>query len=294
MIKISTDDNGIYIDRSFRESTKNVQDFYKNNPFPNYQGKEDRMSLIDHFSKNTYLQDLISKIGFGKKIIEVGSGTSQLSNLIALMTNNNVIAFDATYNALKLGKDFADKNYIHNIRFVQGYIVNINKLFNLNDFDFVFCSGVLHHTSEPFENFMKITEILKENGQIIIGLYNKYGRLYSKLLKILYKIFGKKILYFFDDVLKKQKISKEQSESWIRDQYIHPLESTHSIDEVFKWFKLANIKTTSTIPDLTVVSKNIEKKINLIPRIFVQFFMNFNHLGKDGGLFIVEGIKIRK
>ena len=38
----------------------------------------------------------------------------------------------------------------------------------------------------------------------------------------------------FDAVLKNQKHSKEQMQSWIRDQHIHPLESTHSFDEVFE------------------------------------------------------------
>ena len=33
--------------------------------------------------------------GFGKNVIEIGSGTSQLSNLIAAASNNRVVAFDA-------------------------------------------------------------------------------------------------------------------------------------------------------------------------------------------------------
>ena len=37
-----------------------------------------KMSLIEHFSKNEYLKNLIDSVGFRKKILEVGSGTSQL------------------------------------------------------------------------------------------------------------------------------------------------------------------------------------------------------------------------
>lgn len=290
-MELLKDENGIFVDNSFNISTKKIQNFYENNPFPNYEGKENKMSLIDHFSKNEYLKNLIEGVGFRKKILEVGSGTSQLSNLIALMTNNDVVAFDATYNALKMGKKFSSENNINNIKFVNGDIANIDKIFDLNEFDFVICSGVLHHTSEPYENFIKISKILKNNGKIIIGLYNKYGRIYSKILKLLYKSSGEWVLKKFDSVLKNQKHSKEQTQSWIRDQYIHPLESTHSFDEVFEWFKNANINVISTIPNLNEIDYRFQTNINFIPRIIIQFFMNFTNHGRDGGLFIVEGKK---
>ena len=29
---------------------------------------------------------------------------------------------------------------------------------------------------------------------------------------------------------------KDEKKAWIRDQYIHPIESLHTIDEVLKWF----------------------------------------------------------
>ena len=39
----------------------------------------------------------------------------------------------------------------------------------------------------------------------------------------------------------------EQINSWIRDQYMHPVESLHTIDEVIKWFDYNNIEFISSI-----------------------------------------------
>ena len=92
-------------------------------------------------------------------------------------------------------------------------------------------------------------------------------------------------------LFEKPKAPKEQMQSWIRDQYIHPLESTHSFDEVFEWFKNANVNVISTIPNLNEIDYKFQANINFIPRIIIQFFMNFTNHGRDGGLFIVEGKK---
>lgn len=291
---MTKDINGIYVNTDFIESTNKVRSFYEHNPFPNYDDAEDKSKLIELTKNNIYIQEMLTDIGSDKDIIEIGSGTSQLSNLIASTSNNRVVAFDATYNSLMLGKEFAINNNIINCNFIHGDIANINKIFKNNSFDYVICSGVLHHTSQPYENFVKISKLLKNDGSIIIGLYNSYGRLYSKIVKFFYKIFGITVLNFFDPILKNQKKSKNQKISWIRDQYQHPLESCHTFDEVFSWFSKNNFSVYDTIPNISKNSLDISSSKLFFQRIILQFAMNFNQLGKDGGLYIVKGKKCQK
>ena len=52
-----------------------------------------------------------------------------------------------------------------------------------------------------------------------------------------------------DPTLRKLKISKEEQNAWIQDQYEHPQESLHTIDEVMSWFKKNNIDFISSIPN---------------------------------------------
>ena len=56
-----------------------------------------------------------------------------------------------------------------------------------------------------------------------------------------------------DPVLRNIKYGSEnQIDAWIRDQYDHPLESVHTLDEVLKWFEENNIQYISSIPNCSI------------------------------------------
>ena len=286
--QLSLSSDGIYISQNFDKSTQQVQGFYKNSPFPNYEGKEDKSKLMELKSQNQYLKYVLDLIGNGKDVIEIGSGTSQFTNMIAASSNNRVIAFDATYESLLLGKKYSDRNNLTNTSFIQGDIANINDIFKENKFDFIICSGVLHHTADPYGNFCKITKLLKDGGIIILGLYNTYGRLYSKIIKFFFNIFGKKVLNYLDPVLNDLKISDNQKQSWVQDQYQHPIESTHTFKEVQKWLNFNNLTPFYSIPFLKdKYLKNNTNFISTFNKFLVEIGMNFYNLGFDGGLFVI-------
>ena len=92
------------------------------------------------------------------------------------------------------------------------------------------------------------------------------------------------------------KLDQAEKTAWIRDQYSHPIESLHTIDEVLTWFKKHNIDFVSSIPssDFDYDYENIFLKKNngsLFSRMLNQILMIFNRLGSDGGLFVVIGKK---
>ena len=280
-------------------STKKVVEMYEKNPFPNYNGIQNKGDLDYIISKNKFVSDLKNEIGLGKSFIEVGSGTSQLSLSLAHGTNNSIIAFDSTLESLKLGKKFADINNIGNVSFVNADI--FQDPFKEKTFDFVWSSGVLHHTKNSKDAFKIISKWLKPEGLIIIGLYNKFGRFRTHFRQKIYNFLGKGDLarYFvkiFDPNLRKSR-SKEQEEAWIKDQYEHPIERSHTIDELLDWFTEEEIVFLGSIPDVNLdgVYVGIENmtghKGNFLTRLISQIYMIFNNLGSEGGLFIVLGRK---
>ena len=105
----------------------------------------------------------------------MGAGTCQLSNYLSIGNRNEITAFDANFSSLKIGLDFARKNKIKNIEFICGDIFDEN--FEEEYFDIVLCNGVLHHTEDTFEAMKKISKSLKKGGVILVGLYNKFGRM---------------------------------------------------------------------------------------------------------------------
>ena len=230
--------DGIYLTQFSKSSTKKVVDFYKDKPFPDYKNNETKLSLLANGDGNTIVKNFKNHIGFNSSILEVGAGTSQLSMYFAIGNNNKIFALDPAFNSLRLGCNFAKENNIKNINFIQGDI--FEDIFYENSFDYVWCSGVLHHTEDPKLGFQILSKYIKKNGYVFVGLYNKYGRKILQLRRALSKIFGKKIIKFIDpkakELIKNNQIKKLNS--WINDQYFHPIESTHTFKEVLRFCKM--------------------------------------------------------
>tara|TARA_X000001036_G_scaffold396319_1_gene397823 strand:- start:1345 stop:2253 length:909 start_codon:yes stop_codon:yes gene_type:complete len=278
------------------QKTKNVTDFYKVAPFPNYKDDDNKQSILEKGNKNILAHQFKKFIGYKKNVLEVGCGTGQLSNYFAIGTNNEIVAFDPTMESLKLAQNFANQNSINNIKFVNADI--FDDVLSENYFDFIWCNGVLHHTKNPYKAFQITSKSLKNNGYVLIGLYNKIGRIRTLIRKYLGKIFSYKLIEYLDPTLKNLKLSENEKKSWINDQYFHPIESLHTLDEVLTWFKKNNIEYINSIPscdfeDISRYENLFEKKSagDIYSRLINQFSMIFNQLGSDGGLFIVIGKK---
>ena len=293
-------EEGILCSEIKDSTTIESRKFYSEAPFPNYQGYENAYVLQKTVSENVFLNDLKKHIGLGKKFIEVGSGTCQLSLAFAFGTNNLLVAMDPTNESLKLGRDFAKKNNINNVTFLNSDI--FDDVVQDNFFDVVWCSGVLHHTKDSKKGFEIISKWVKEDGLIIIGVYNKIGRLRTNFRQIVYKIlnksnFSKKLISVLDPYLRKN-LSEKKRQAWFRDQYEHPLERKHSIDEVINWFEDNSISFLGSIPNPNFEFKNISQmdgdKGSFINRIFAQIIMLFSNLGGEGGLCIVVGKKQKR
>ena len=106
----------------------------------------------------------------------------------------------------------------------------------------------MHHTENPYKSFKIIINNLKYGGYIVLGLYNRIGRTRTIVRKWFAKIFGIKLIEYLDPTLRKLKLDKDQKHSWINDQYFHPIENLHTVDEVLNWFKKNNITFVSSIP----------------------------------------------
>lgn len=282
-----------------RETAELVENFYTANPFPNYDDMETIQDLTKKMEGNAFTSNFKKFCGFGKNIIEVGSGTSQLSIALASGTNNKIVAFDPTLESLRLGLDFAEKNKIDNVTFVNGDLFSDS--FIPGYFDIVWCSGVLHHTESAKEGFKLIANWARPDGYIIIGLYNLYGRLRTVFRQFLFRLLGKgklarAIVSFLDPILRKD-ISKQKKLAWFQDQYEHPVESLHTLDEVLDWFDENNVEFISSIPSCDMNAVDYEDMFNggnrgdLATRIFSQIAMLFSSFGSEGGLFLVIGRK---
>ena len=281
------------------KTTNVVKDFYYNEPFPNYNDNDSKLTLLDKGDKNLFINSLKKEIKYGKVVLEAGSGTSQLSIYLAIGTNNQIYALDGSIKSLELASEFVIKNDIKNIKLVNADLLELDNIFFDQSFDYIWSNGVLHHTENPKLCFNLLVKKLKKNGIIIIGLYNSIGRFRTIFRKYLFKIFGKKVVIALDPYLRELSRNYLENEkkikAWINDQYLHPVESLHTYGQILEWFKENSIEFINCYPNLNIDKGNNYFKKNIAPnffeRIFIQISMIFTKFGSEGGLFIFIGKK---
>lgn len=293
-------EEGVIKTGSFDATTDKVKDFYEVEPFPNFDELENKDMLSHKIMENRFNQGLKDLVGFGSSFLEVGSGTCQLSLALALGTNNEVVAMDPTLKSLRLGQKFATRNEITNIHFLNASL--FEDVIQENYFDFVWCSGVLHHTYNSKKGFQTISQWVKPGGIVFIGLYNRYGRLRTNFRQLLYFLLAKgkiakRIIHYLDPVLRTSK-SEAKRKAWFADQYLHPVERKHTIDEVLQWFDDNDIQFLGSLPSCRFATNtggfiqfNENDRANKASRLAAQIDMLFQTYGAEGGLFIMAGRK---
>jgi ubiquinone/menaquinone biosynthesis C-methylase UbiE/uncharacterized protein YbaR (Trm112 family) len=224
--------------------TEQIKDFYEETPFPDYDDFDDVGSLIEKSRQGIFAKLLDDQIPYGTRILECGCGTGQLTNFLSV-ANRTVIGTDICINSLKMAQDFKDQNELNNAQFIQ---MNLFRPCLKSDrFDLVICNGVLHHTSDPLMGFRSLCRLVKPRGYILIGLYHKYGRIYTDIRRFLFRLSRDK-LKFLDRRTMDENISQAKRKAWFTDQYKNPHESKHTIGEVLRWLAEAGFNFVKSIP----------------------------------------------
>ena len=212
----SVDDTG--------DVTTRVKSFYEDNPFPSYEGLEEFGELVSKGNASGFANSLLRAIGYNNLILECGCGTGQLSHYLQL-NNNQVLGIDMSLSSLKLALEHKMRNQLERSGFAQMNIFDL--AIKDNAFDVVISHGVLHHTFDARRAFAEIVKKVKPGGVVVVGLYNRYGRIPTWLRSKVIGVLGPKIDY----VVRTRIQDPRKADVWVQDQYFNPHETWHSIDE---------------------------------------------------------------
>jgi SAM-dependent methyltransferase len=228
-----------------------VNEFYEANPFPGFDpGKyETRQDLVNRAS--WYARRVDAEIPFGASVIDVGCGTGQLACFLALK-QRKVLGVDYSQRSLRLAQELKQRLALDHVEFRRENILDWQ--LPAASFDYVFCNGVLHHTSDPYGGFCNLVKIAKPGGLIVVGLYNRYGRLMLGVRRRSVRLLSRVDPRAKDRAIEKQLVAldddEEKRRTWYADQYEHPHESTHTVDEVLGWFRENGLEYVSSFPKI--------------------------------------------
>jgi carbamoyltransferase len=233
-------------DRAAQDVTEIVRQFYEEHPFPNYDDTDSLSSLVAKSRRGIYARLLAEQIGYNTRVLEVGCGTGQLANFLAIGCRT-VIGTDLCMNSLRLAENFRRRQGLSRVRFLQMNL--FRPALRDGQFDVVLCNGVLHYTSDPHGGFRSIARLVRPGGHIIIGLYNRYGRLLHRLRRAVFGVTRGR-LKGLDPHIRTTRMSAAKRDAWFAGQYQHPHESKHTMGEVLRWFDETGFDFVNGIPKL--------------------------------------------
>jgi len=162
-----------------------VQEQYEQNPYPRWVNLQlpPFPKTISTITKELNLR--ISNLDIDKvdtpQILIAGCGTGEHSIATASMFKNcDVLAIDLSLSSLAYAKRKTEELGISNIEYMQADILDL-KILN-RKFDIIECNGVLHHMDDPMAGWKVLTDCLKIEGLMKIGLYSELAR--SGVVKI--------------------------------------------------------------------------------------------------------------
>ena len=238
-----------------------VLNFYKKLPF---NIKEN--FLRNNHNINFYHPDIYKIALKHRNVIDIGCGPGHLINNINLQLNKFPLKIGRIGKINCKGIDFNPTAILYALKYSNKYCLStdfmVKSVFDLKEKDlfcknkslFVMSNGALHHT----ENCLSAIEIILKKASssnkkisFLIGLYHLYGR--------------KPFLDHFNN-LKKEKKSEDflrrefhslrglstdklNNESWFQDQVNHPLETQHTLGEIFPLFSKYKFELINTSLD---------------------------------------------
>lgn len=188
--------------------SQNVQAMYEENPYP-------RWSYIDvpvHTAADTEGDILVA-----------GCGTGQYVTYVALnFPHLHVEGVDISLSSLAYAKRQAEDYGAHNTNFRQCDILELPLLGK--KFDYINCSGVLHHMADPEAGWRKLIEVMKPGGAMYISLYSTIA--HRVLSDVRQQMRDKGLKPNFDDMKKaradiigRPRGDKARAVAWYRDFY---------------------------------------------------------------------------
>jgi SAM-dependent methyltransferase len=165
-------------------------EFYGRFPYPWLPGKFDY--LADPDFETVMLNQCLGYwdhclIPENPKIWVAGCGTNQAIFTALKFPKAKVTGSDISEKSLALCGDSAKQLNISNLELKQE---SINQVVYRQEFDYVICTGVIHHNANPSATLNKLATAVKETGIIELMVYNRFHWIIPTAFQQAIRIFG--------------------------------------------------------------------------------------------------------
>jgi len=126
-------------------------------------------------------------------------------------------------------------------------------------------------------------------------VYNAFARIPAKLRRVAARLSGFRLVPF-DPVLRDRANDPARRDAWLRDQYRHPEEHTHTLAEVQRWFAENGVEYLRAYPSATLDEESDDlfapSSDNWRPEGWLAQLGWIYTLGREGGVFYTIGRRV--
>ena len=208
-----------------------------------------------------------------------GGGTGATTMVLAEQLNHTeseIVYLDFSSSSMNVAQSRARFRGLKNVVWVREGIENIHRL-NLATFDFMQCSGVLHHLKRPITGLKVLKDILQLEGGIDLMVYGTYGRTGVYHMQETLRLLNFQTTQITDELkmaksaleslpktnwFKKGETSMDghkMGDSGIYDLLLHKRDISYTVPQFFQWIEMAGLSTVRyTISDVPPISSENE------------------------------------
>jgi len=155
-----------------------VRDFYERMPYPAPLTSLDKhRDLYRNPERRRALFHLVFPTGRCRANLEIlvaGCGTSQAARHALREPDARITAIDISETSLAHTRSLQNKYQLENLTLHRMSLDDVQQLGQ--KFDYIVCTGVLHHLADPDLGLQSLRSVLKPNGAMQIMVYARYGR----------------------------------------------------------------------------------------------------------------------
>jgi ubiquinone/menaquinone biosynthesis C-methylase UbiE len=232
---------------------------YETLPYPPRDPQDESKRLITTWLDSLFM---INHYCFGGvetfkkrfRVLVAGGGTGDGTIYLAEQLRDSdaeIVHCDFSEASLNIAKSRAEMRGLDNIEWIHDSLLNLPEL-HVGTFDYINCSGVLHHLADPDAGLRALKAVLAPGGAIGLMVYGTYGRTgVYQMQKLLRRINGKeadtdtklnnakqvlncapKSNWFFHGPARDH---RTMGDAGIYDLLLHSQDRSYTVEELYQW-----------------------------------------------------------
>jgi SAM-dependent methyltransferase len=244
---------------------------YEEYPYPARDPEDERTHLI---VRSTARLDSVSHHCYGGRqdfrgfrVLAAGGGTGDSTVFWGEQLRgrgaSEVVYLDLSSASLSIARQRAEIRQLDNIRWVTDSLLNLPGL-GLGQFDFIDCTGVLHHLEDPQAGLDALVSVLAPGGAMNLAVYGLYGRTAVYLVQDLMRLVnapeddsGRRVAntrtlleslppYHWVNVARNARlpVGDVSSDAALFDTFLHPRDRAYTITQVHELLDGSGLELT--------------------------------------------------